>query len=97
MDHLFITSKCWRVRQGTLGSSGHSQAARKLWAKPEDSINANDPNVWPNTAKPIFAGDTNEWPRPGGADELRTEGRDLAPSQGNFARLPWLRTFPVMS
>ena len=29
-NHLFITSKCWRVRQGTLGSSGHSQAARKL-------------------------------------------------------------------
>jgi hypothetical protein len=32
-----------------------------------------------------------------GADELHAKGRDLAPSQGNFARLPWLRTFPVMS
>ena len=53
-------------------------------------MNANDPNVWPNTAKPILRGQT-------GADELHTEGRDLAPSQGNFARLPWLRTFLVMS
>jgi hypothetical protein len=60
-------------------------------------MNANDPNVWPKQPSQYSPATPTNGPGQPEADELHTEGRDLAPSQGNFARLPWLRAFLAMS
>lgn len=97
-SHLFTTSKCRRLCQATLGSSGHSQATEKFWAMPKDSSVANDPNAWPRPPSQSSPVKPANGPSQGGeATRPHATDRDLAPSQGNFARLPWLRTFPVMS